>query len=206
MMHAKQPYSDIKTLAELIAALAPYEGSFELRLRGVHAIRVSHANEELTHYVQRSSLCIIAQGRKVAMIGDATYGCEAGDIALYSIDVPVASRVTHASSSEPYLVLMLDLDPTKIAELSLKVFPHGIPQARETRALKVAKADAYIIDRDATLGADGAAERRCAARAARGRRDSHPCAQKPGRKPAGARWTGRVGRRPDCERGGLSAR
>jgi hypothetical protein len=136
MMHAKQPYSDIKTLAELIAALAPYEGSFELRLRGVHAIRVSHANEELTHYVQRSSLCIIAQGRKVAMIGDATYGCEAGDIALYSIDVPVASRVTHASSSEPYLVLMLDLDPTKIAELSLKVFPHGIPQARETRALK----------------------------------------------------------------------
>jgi AraC-like DNA-binding protein len=146
MMHAKQPYSDIKTLAKLSAALAPYEGSFELRLRGVHAIRVSHANEELTHYVQRSSLCIIAQGRKVAMIGDATYGCEAGDIALYSIDVPVASRVTHASSSEPYLVLMLDLDPTKIAELSLKVFPHGIPQARETRALEVAKADAYIID------------------------------------------------------------
>jgi AraC-like DNA-binding protein len=145
-MHAKQPYSDIKTLAQLIASLAPYEGSFELRLPGVHAVRVSHANEELTHYVQRASLGIIAQGAKVAMIGDATYGCEAGNLALYSIDVPVASRVMRASAAEPYLVLMLDLDPAKVAELSLKVFPHGIPQVREPLPLKVAEADRYIID------------------------------------------------------------
>jgi AraC-like DNA-binding protein len=145
-MHAKQPYSDIQTLAQLIASLAPYEGSFELRLPGVHAVRVSHANEELTHYVQRAALAIIAQGAKVAMIGDATYGCEAGNLALYSIDVPVASRVTRASAAEPYLVLMLDLDPTKVAELSLKVFPHGIPQVREPLPLQVAEADRYIID------------------------------------------------------------
>jgi AraC-type transcriptional regulator N-terminus len=71
----------------------------------VHAVRVSHANEELTHYVQRASLGIIAQGAKVAIIGDATYGCEAGNLALYSIDVPVSSRVTRASAAEPYLVL-----------------------------------------------------------------------------------------------------
>jgi AraC-like DNA-binding protein len=145
-MHAKQPYSDIKTLAQLIASLAPYEGSFELRLPGVHAVRISRPHEELTHYVQRASLGIIAQGAKVAMIGDATYPCEAGNLALYSIDVPVASRVTRASAAEPYLVLMLDLDPTKVAELSLKVFPHGIPQVREPLPLKVAEADRYIID------------------------------------------------------------
>jgi quercetin dioxygenase-like cupin family protein len=145
-MHAKQPYSDIKTLAQMIATLAPYEGSFELRLPGVHAVRVSHANEELTHYVQRASLGIIAQGAKVAMIGDATYGCEAGNLALYSIDVPVASRVTRASAAEPYLVLMLDLDPAKTAELSLKVFPHGIPQVGDVLPLQVAEADRYVID------------------------------------------------------------
>src|SRR5438132_14147423 len=137
MMRAKQPYSDLDTLAKLISALAPYEGSFELRLPGVHAIRVAHVNEELTHYVQRASLCLIARGAKIAMIGDDTYGCEAGNLALYSIDVPVSSRVTHASYSEPYLVLMIDLDPAKLAELALKVFPHGIPQARQTRALDV---------------------------------------------------------------------
>ncbi|MFL6247144.1 MAG: AraC family transcriptional regulator N-terminal domain-containing protein [Thermoanaerobaculia bacterium] len=130
----------------MIATLAPYEGSFELRLPGVHAVRVSHANEELTHYVQRAALAIIAQGAKVAVIADATYGCEAGNLALYSIDVPVASRVTRASAAEPYLVLMLDLDPAKIAELSLKVFPHGVPQVRDVLPLKVAEADRHIID------------------------------------------------------------
>ncbi|MGZ5441150.1 MAG: AraC family transcriptional regulator N-terminal domain-containing protein [Thermoanaerobaculia bacterium] len=145
-MDARQPYSDIRTLAKLIASLAPYEGSFELRLPGVHAVRVSHANEELTHYVQRASLGIIAQGAKVAIIGDSTYGCEAGHLALYSIDVPVASRVTRASAAEPYLVMMLDLAPAKLAELSLKVFPHGIPQVREALPLKVAEADRYMID------------------------------------------------------------
>lgn len=145
-MRAKQAYSDLDTLAKLVGALAPYEGSFELRLPGIHAVRVARTNEELTHYVQRASLCLIVQGAKIAMIGDDAYGCEAGDIALYSIDVPVASRVTHASYAEPYLVLMIDLEPTKLAELTLKVFPHGIPQTRETRALEVARMDANIID------------------------------------------------------------
>lgn len=145
-MRVRQTDSDISTLAKLIAAFAPYEGSFELRIPGVHAIRVPHAHEELTHYVQRAALCVIAQGTKVAMIGDETFGCKAGDLALYSIDVPVASRVTHASWSEPYLTLMIELDPAKVAELAAKVFPHGIPQARETCALQIGDVDAHILD------------------------------------------------------------
>ena len=41
-------------------------------------------------------------------------------------------------------VMMLDLAAAKLAELSLKVFPHGIPQAREALPLTVAEADRYI--------------------------------------------------------------
>src|SRR5712691_9181905 len=67
-------------------------------------------------------------------------------MAVYSIDVPMAGQVTRASLSEPYLLLMIDLDAEKIAELSLKVFPHGLPQPRDTRALCVGNADAHIID------------------------------------------------------------
>ena len=145
-MNATKKDSAITTLARLIAAAAPYEGSVELPVGGIHAVRISHTNEELTHYVQRASLGIIAQGAKVAVIGDATYTCEAGNLALYSIDVPVASRVTRATATEPYLVLMLELDSTKVAEVSLKVFPHGVPQVREALPLNVAQADRHIID------------------------------------------------------------
>jgi len=98
------------------------------------------------HYFQRSSLCIVAQGAKIVMIGDDTYGYEAGQMALYSIDVPMAGRVTRASTSEPYLLLMIDLDAEKIAELALRVFPHGLPQPRDTRTLYVGDAGTHIID------------------------------------------------------------
>jgi AraC-like DNA-binding protein len=138
--------TNITTLAKLIAALAPYDGNVELRVPGVRAGRVSQPNREPMHYVQRSSLCIVAQGAKIVMIGGDTYGYEAGQMALYSIDVPMSGRVTRASYSEPYLLLMIDLDAQKIAELTLKVFPHGLPQPRDPRALYVGDADANLID------------------------------------------------------------
>jgi AraC-like DNA-binding protein len=145
MMRTK-PTDDIATLATLIGTLVPYDGTVELRVAGVRAARVSRTNQEPMHYVQRSTLCLVAQGAKIVMIGEDTYGYEAGQMAVYSIDVPMAGRVTRASPSEPYLLLMLDLDAEKIAELALKVFPHGLPQPRDTRALYVGDAGAHIID------------------------------------------------------------
>ena len=145
-MSMKQTRPDIATLAKLIGSFAPYDGSVELRVPGAHAIRVSQTNEELMHYLQNASLCIVAQGAKIAMIADDSYAYEAGQLAVYSIDVPVAGRVTSASYSVPYLMLQIDLDAQKIAELALKVFPHGLPQPRDPRALYVGDADAHLID------------------------------------------------------------
>jgi AraC-like DNA-binding protein len=137
---------DVATLAKLIGTLAPYDGTVELRVPGVRVARVSQTNQEPMYYVQRSSLCIAAQGAKIVMIGSDTYGYEAGQMAVYSIDVPMAGRVTRASYSEPYLLLMIDLDAQRIAELALKMFPLGVPKARDPRALYVGDAGANLID------------------------------------------------------------
>ncbi|HYC62762.1 MAG TPA: AraC family transcriptional regulator [Thermoanaerobaculia bacterium] len=117
----------------------------------MRAVRVSQPNQEPVHYIQRSSLCLAAQGAKIAMIGGDTYAYEAGQMALYSVDVLMAGRVTRASYSEPYLLFVVDLDAEKIGELTPKVFPHGVPQPRDTRSLYVADADAQIIDAAARL-------------------------------------------------------
>jgi AraC-like DNA-binding protein len=143
--------SDVAVLAKLIGALAPYDGTVELRLPGVRVARVSYTNPEPIHYVQRSTLCVVAHGAKIVMIGGNTYEYEAGQMAVYSIDIPMAGRVTRASPSEPYLLLMLDLDAEKIAELLPKVFPHGLPLSRDGRPLYVGDADTYIIDAGARL-------------------------------------------------------
>src|ERR1051325_1802356 len=145
-MRARQTDSGIATLARLIAALVPYDGTVELRVPGVRAARRSQTNQEPMHYVQRSMLCIVAQGAKIVMIGGDTYGYEAGQMGVSSIDVPMAGRVTRGSVSEPYLLLMLDLDAEKIAELAPKVFPHGVPQPRDTHSLYVGEADTHIVD------------------------------------------------------------
>ena len=125
--------SDLAVLAKLIGALAPYDGTVDLRAPGVRVARVSHTNPQPIHYMQQATLCIVAHGAKIVMIGGNTYEYEAGQMAVYSIDVPMAGRVTRASPSEPYLLLMLDLDAEKIAELVPKVFPHGLPAPRDGR-------------------------------------------------------------------------
>jgi AraC-like DNA-binding protein len=143
--------SGLAALARLISMHAPYDGSFKLRVSGVHAIRVSRSATEVTHALQRSSVCIVAQGEKSVMLGENVYRYEAGRIAVYSVDVPVAAQVTRASHAEPYLNLKIDLDAQKVAELALKVYPHGLPPSRENRAVYVGQADAYIIDAAARL-------------------------------------------------------
>src|SRR5204863_10034994 len=111
--------SDLATLAKLIAALAPFEGTFELRVPGVRVARVSQTNQEPIHYVQRSTLCVVAQGAKIVMIGGDNYSYEGGQMVVYSIDVPMAGCVTRGSVSELYHSLKLDLDAEYIAELAL---------------------------------------------------------------------------------------
>jgi hypothetical protein len=69
----------------------------------------------------------------------------------FSVDLPVASRITRASVAEPFLCLRLDLDPQRVAALVLKVFPQGLPRARDSGAVCVTEADERIIDAAARL-------------------------------------------------------
>ena len=137
---------DLVRLAGLICTYAPHDGSFELRIPGVHAVRESRTNTELVHAVAKPSLCIIAQGAKSVMLGQEVYEYDTSRMLIFSVDLPVAGLVTRASHSEPYLSFRLDIDPHKVAELVLKVFPHGLPRVRESRAVCITQADVSIIN------------------------------------------------------------
>lgn len=54
---------------------------------------------------------------------------------VYSVDMPVASRVVRASPDEPYLSFRLDIDPLRVAELLPKVHPQGVPRMADGRAI-----------------------------------------------------------------------
>ncbi|HYM00297.1 MAG TPA: AraC family transcriptional regulator [Blastocatellia bacterium] len=132
-------------LAHLINANTPYDGGFELRIPGVHVARASRANAGLLHSVQQPGLCLVAQGAKSVMLGQEVYEYDCSRMLIYSVDLPVASHVTRASRSEPYLSFRLDLDPHRIAELVLRVYPHGPSQVEASRAVYVSHSDPNIV-------------------------------------------------------------
>jgi AraC-like DNA-binding protein len=129
----------------LIKAYAPHDGSFELRIPGVHAIRRSRVYTELVHGVQVPALCIVAQGAKRVMVGREVYEYDASRMIAFSVDLPVTAQVTRATPSEPFLCFKLDLDRHKIAELVLKVYPHGLPRVHESRAVSTSQVDVSIV-------------------------------------------------------------
>ena len=133
-------------LASLIAAYAPHDGSFELRIPGVHVSRYSRVNSECVHALGLPSLCIAAQGAKTVIVGQDVYEYDGTRMIVFSVALPVAAQVTQASPSEPYLALRLDLEPHKIADLVLKVFPHGLPPAQERTAVYVTAVDESIVN------------------------------------------------------------
>ncbi len=136
---------DMQNLARLLAAYAPHDGSFELRIPGVHASRFSRVMTNCVHALRMPSLCIVAQGAKTVLVGQETFEYNASRMIVFSVALPVASQITKASASEPYLALKLDLEPRKVAELVLKVYPQGLPPVQERSAVYLTPADPSIV-------------------------------------------------------------
>jgi AraC-like DNA-binding protein len=137
---------DTHRLARLLAAYAPHDGSFEMRVPGVHASRFSRVNKECVHALRVPSLCIVAQGAKTVIVGDDVFEYDASRMIVFSVALPVAAQITQASHSEPYLALKLDLDARRVADLVLKVYSRGLPPVQERSGVYLAPAEGSIVN------------------------------------------------------------
>jgi AraC-like DNA-binding protein len=150
--HDEGPHAEsLGRLARLLAAHAPYDGAFPLRVAGLHVVRRSRPYREMVRATVTPALCIVAQGAKIVMLGREVYSYDASRMIAYAVDLPVAGQIVRASQREPFLALKLDLDPYKIAELALRVYPLGVPSTRDSRGLVVGQATTAIVDAAARL-------------------------------------------------------
>ena len=143
---ARSSEPDTGKLARRIAAYAPHDGVFDLSVPGLHASRYSQIHADCVHALHLPALCIIVQGAKSVIVGEEVYEYDTTRMLVFSVALPIAAQVTRASYSEPYLGFRLDLDPHKVAELVLKVFPQGLPPVPERRAVYVAPLDPSIVN------------------------------------------------------------
>jgi AraC-like DNA-binding protein len=137
---------DLGRLVDLLKAHAPYDGTFDLRLPGVHVSKASRIDKEMHHAVMQPALCMVAQGAKRVILGKEVYEYDASRMLVYSVDVPITAQVTHASLDAPYLGLRLDLDPARIADLTAKVYPLGLPKREDGHAICVDQVDDPVIN------------------------------------------------------------
>jgi len=145
--HPEEPRAEsLARLAGLLAAHAPYDGSFPLRVPGVHAIRRSTVSRDMVRATVSPALCVVAQGAKIVVLGREVFAYDSSRMIAYSVELPVAAQIVRATQREPFLALKLDLHAYKIAELSLKVFPHGVPGPRDTRGVCVGQTSTAIVD------------------------------------------------------------
>ena len=145
------PSDDLSRLAGLIRLHAPYDGDFPLRVPGVSVARRARVHEHLQHNVQRPALCLVAQGNKSVQVGPDTYEYDPQRLMVYAVNLPIAFRVTRASVAEPFLTFKLDLDPPRIAALSLKLFPHGLPPVHHQRGVHLTPSNSAVMNAAARL-------------------------------------------------------
>jgi AraC-like DNA-binding protein len=150
--HDEGPHEQsLDRLATLLAAHAPHDGVFELRAPGLYVVRRSRPTHEMVRATVMPSVCIVAQGAKTVMLGREVYSYDASCLAAYAIDLPIAGQVTRATQRRPFLVLVLKLDPYRIAELTLKAYPHGVPPSQSGRGVIVGPTSPAIVEAAARL-------------------------------------------------------
>ena len=136
----------LRRLANRIAAYAPHDGAFQLRLPGTYAIRLSRMTTEASYATLGPALCVAAQGAKVVMLGSEVLEYDPAHLLVFAVDLPISSQVIRASRKDPYLGFTLDLDPVRVGELAARVYPRGVPKASDHRGLYVGRSTDDIVD------------------------------------------------------------
>jgi AraC-like DNA-binding protein len=137
--------AEMTRLAHLIYAHAPHDGTFSQRIPGLHVGRYSRIDTDVkTFYLP--SLLIVAQGAKAVTVGQEVYQFGRSHMLMLPVALPVALQTTLASLSEPFLCVKLDIDPQRIAELVLKVYPQGLPPVRQRSPGYITNADLGIAN------------------------------------------------------------
>jgi AraC-like DNA-binding protein len=145
----------METLARLAAILArhaPGDGAHDTILPGVSLLRASTPTMPMP-VVYEPTLCLVAQGRKQAVLGTTTYVYDAANYLVASVDVPVMGAVIEASADRPYLCLRLNLDMAALADLALR-HPSGAPASgADAPALALNRTTPELLDAAVRLAA-----------------------------------------------------
>jgi AraC-like DNA-binding protein len=132
-------------LAATVGRFAISDGGHQTSIPALTLFRRSAPGAQF-HGVYEPALSLIAQGAKRVMVGDDTFDYDHAHCLVTSVDLPVISQVMRASQDEPYLGVVLDINPRQIREL---IAEPGLPKPRPVplgRGMAVSPLSVPILD------------------------------------------------------------
>ncbi|MGV2830466.1 AraC family transcriptional regulator N-terminal domain-containing protein [Myxosarcina sp. GI1(2024)] len=136
---------DLFKFAGLLEKYAPHDDRFDLNEEGLHIFRASKIADEETYLMSQPGICIIAQGAKSVSLANNHFEYDDSNLVVYAAEIPINVKIVRGSREEPYLCLVVPIDPHKLTDLILKVFPNGVPKTADTRAIYVGKSNPKIV-------------------------------------------------------------
>lgn len=94
--------------------------------------------------IYKPMLCIALQGMKQIAYGDQLFHYGAGSALVVSIDMPITGKLIGATPEEPYLAVVLQIDPTAVAQMHVDM--QGADDPDKPLAMSSAKADDALVD------------------------------------------------------------
>ncbi|WP_256808682.1 AraC family transcriptional regulator [Pseudomonas siliginis] len=111
--------NSLSKLVDIVGRHVRDDGIHSTAIPGVSLIRSATPTMPMP-VVYEPTLCLVAQGRKQAMLGTTVYVYDPAKYLIASVDLPVMGSVIEASEGVPYLCLALDLDTAVLSELALR--------------------------------------------------------------------------------------
>ena len=112
---------------------------------GFFLARSSRPSESLNAVFQ-PAFCLVAQGRKRALLGEEVFRYDPGHYLLFTVDLPLIFQIEKATPDEPYLGLRLDLDPSLVASVLMEADIKIKKGDASTKAMDVRSIDANLLD------------------------------------------------------------
>jgi AraC-like DNA-binding protein len=141
---AQRARASREELRERIAQAVPDDGYVE-PLDGLQLGRTSSPTE-LGHSVSYPAFCVTAQGSKEVWLEDECYQYDPAHYLITTTTLPVASRITEASTERPFLIFVLGLDPSLIGSVMVEA-GYPVPRGQSSvRAMAVSPLDAELLD------------------------------------------------------------
>jgi AraC-like DNA-binding protein len=118
-----------RELVQVIDRFAKHDGTHETQIPALRFIRASRLSEPV-YSVYEPSLCIVAQGSKVVMLGQESYKYDPSSYLTASVHLPITGQVVEASRETPYLSLQLQFDMNQILDI-IQASEHAVRTNRE---------------------------------------------------------------------------